>query len=236
MINRATSNNMTVSITGETGTGKEMVAKAIHFQSARNKKPFIAINMSAIPADLAESELFGHEKGSFTGATSTRIGAFEQAQKGTLFLDEIGDLNLNLQAKLLRVLQEKEVKRIGSNEVISLDVRIIVATHKELLKEVKNKNFREDLYYRIAGIPIAILPLRERKEDIALLAEYFLHVFSKEHNRNSQSFSAESMEKLKTHAWPGNVRELKSVIELSAIMCDTEIITPEHLHFSTLQT
>jgi transcriptional regulator with PAS, ATPase and Fis domain len=153
-----------------------------------------------------------------------------------LFLDEIGDLNLNLQAKLLRVLQEKEVKRIGSNEVISLDVRIIVATHKELLKEVKNKNFREDLYYRIAGIPIAILPLRERKEDIALLAEYFLHVFSKEHNRNSQSFSAESMEKLKSHAWPGNVRELKSVIELSAIMCDTEIITPEHLHFSTLQT
>jgi DNA-binding NtrC family response regulator len=184
LIEKAARTNITVSITGETGTGKEMVAKAIHYNSPRHKFPFIAINVAAIPNDLLESELFGHEKGAFTGAAEKRIGKFEEAHKGTIFLDEIGEMDMHMQSKLLRVIQEREVTRIGGNAVIPIDVRIIVATNKNLLAEVNNKNFREDLYYRLLGLPIELPPLRERGNDILILAKHFIQSFCSE-NRMS---------------------------------------------------
>ena len=177
LIEKAAKTNITVSVTGETGSGKEMIAKAIHYNSERHKMPFVAVNVAAIPKDLIESELFGHEKGAFTGAVTRRIGKFEEADKGTLFLDEIGELDINLQAKLLRVLQEREITRIGHNVVTKIDVRIIVATHKNLLEEVKNKSFREDLYYRLIGLPISLPPLRERGNDILILSKHFIDAF-----------------------------------------------------------
>ncbi len=173
LIQKATLTNITISITGETGTGKEMVAKAIHYHSNRQKHPFIAINVAAIPRDLLETELFGHEKGAFTGAVEKRIGKFEEANKGTIFLDEIGEMDAMLQAKLLRVLQEREITRIGGNAIIPIDVRVIVATHRNLLEDVKEKKFREDLYYRLLGLPIEMPPLRERGNDILVLANAF---------------------------------------------------------------
>jgi len=172
LLEKAVKTQITVSITGETGTGKELVAKAVHYNSKRKSKPFIAVNIAAIPRDLIESELFGHEKGAFTGATNRRIGKFEEAEGGTIFLDEIGEMDLNLQAKLLRVLQEKEITRIGSNSVVKLDVRVIVATHKNLPEETKAGRFREDLYYRLLGLPIQLPPLRDRGQDIILLAKF----------------------------------------------------------------
>jgi two-component system, NtrC family, response regulator AtoC len=233
LIEKAAKTNITVSISGETGSGKEVVAKAIHYNSDRSKKPFVAVNVAAIPKELIESELFGHEKGAFTGAVTRRIGKFEEANNGTLFLDEIGELDINLQAKLLRVLQEKEVVRVGGNEVTKINCRIIVATHKNLLQEVQNKTFREDLYYRLIGLPIHIPPLRERGNDIIILAKHFMDLFCKENNVEKKTLSPEAQQKLLTYPFPGNVRELRSVIELSIVMADGETIEPQHLSLNS---
>src|SRR6202790_2888110 len=229
LIEKASNTNITVSITGETGSGKEMVAKAIHYNSDRHKQPFVTVNVAAIPRDLIESELFGHEKGSFTGAVTRRIGKFEEADKGTLFLDEIGELDINLQAKLLRVLQEREITRIGSNAVTKINVRIIVATHKNLLEEVKNKNFREDLYYRLIVLRGQLPLLRERGNDIIILAKNFADDFCKENKLPKKNLSPEAQQKLIAYPFPGNVRELKSIMELAVVMSDEENILPEHI-------
>ncbi|HEY8734796.1 MAG TPA: sigma-54 dependent transcriptional regulator, partial [Puia sp.] len=229
LIEKASKTNITVSITGETGSGKELVAKAIHYNSERHTLPFVTVNVAAIPKELLESEFFGHEKGSFTGAVTRRIGKFEEADKGTLFLDEIGELDINLQAKLLRVLQEREITRVGGNSVLPINVRIIVATHKNLLEEVKNKTFREDLYYRLIGLPIMLPPLRERGNDIAILAKNFVDAFCKENKITRKSISSEAQQKLIAYPFPGNVRELKSIMELAVVMSDEENILPEHI-------
>lgn len=232
LIEKACKTNITVSITGETGSGKEVVAKAIHYNSDKSNKPFVAVNVAAIPRDLIESELFGHEKGSFTGAVTRRIGRFEEAHNGTLFLDEIGELDINLQAKLLRVLQEKELTRVGGNELIPINARIIVATHKNLLDEVQHKTFREDLYYRLIGLPISLPPLRERGNDIIILAKHFMDAFCKENGMEKKILSPDAQLKLKSYTFPGNVRELKSVVELAAVLADGSQILPEHFNIS----
>jgi two-component system response regulator AtoC len=236
LIEKACKTNITVSIAGETGTGKEMVAKAIHYNSERQKKPFVAVNVAAIPKELIESELFGHEKGAFTGAVTRRLGKFEEANGGTLFLDEIGEMDISLQAKLLRVLQEREITRIGGNEVVPVNARIIVATHRNLLTEVQNKTFREDLYYRLIGLPIQLPALRERGNDIILLARYFLDLFCKDNGIGKKTISPEVQQKLLQYTFPGNVRELKSVMELAAVMADGDIIQPEHITINTTAT
>jgi len=233
LIEKACKTNITVSITGETGTGKEVVAKAIHYNSEKHKMPFVTVNVAAIPRDLIESELFGHEKGAFTGAVTRRIGKFEEADKGTLFLDEIGELDINLQAKLLRVLQEREIIRVGGNAVTPINVRIIVATHKNLLEEVKNKLFREDLYYRLIGLPIELPPLRERGSDILILAKHFTDHFCKENRMEKKTLTSEAQEKLLHYAFPGNIRELKSTMELAVVMADGEQIEPSHITLNT---
>ena len=232
LIEKASQSNITVSIYGETGTGKELVAKAIHYNSARRKKPFVAVNIAAIPKDLIESELFGHEKGSFTGAINRRVGKFEEANGGTLFLDEIGEMELHLQAKLLRVLQEKEVTRIGSNTPLKIDSRIICATHRNLQEEVSAGRFREDLYYRLLGLPIELPPLRERGNDILILAKHFADEFARENNMEKVIITSEAQDKLLKYHWPGNVRELKAVIELAVVMTDDRRITDEHINFT----
>ena len=228
-IEKALSTNITVIISGETGTGKELVAKAIHYNSKRKDKSFVTVNVSAIPSDLIESELFGHEKGSFTGAAYRRIGRFEEADGGTLFLDEIGEMELSLQAKLLRVLQEKEIVRIGNNKPVRTDCRIVVATNKNLKEEVKKGNFREDLYYRLLGLPIELPPLRERENDILILARYFNGKFCEENNILLKKLSVQSQKKLMSYPFPGNVRELKSVIELAVTLSATDEIEPADL-------
>jgi DNA-binding NtrC family response regulator len=228
-IEKALGTNITVIISGETGTGKELVAKAIHYNSKRKDKSFVTVNVSAIPSDLIESELFGHEKGSFTGAAYRRIGRFEEADGGTLFLDEIGEMELSLQAKLLRVLQEKEIVRIGSNKPVRTDCRIVVATNKNLKEEVKKGNFREDLYYRLLGLPIELPPLRERENDILILARYFIGKFCEENNILSKKLSVQGQKKLMSYPFPGNVRELKSVIELAVTLSVTDEIEPADL-------
>jgi DNA-binding NtrC family response regulator len=233
MLEKAVNTNISVSITGETGTGKELVAKAIHYNSKRKNKPFVAVNIAAIPRELIESELFGHEKGSFTGAVTRRIGKFEEAEGGTIFLDEIGEMDLNLQAKLLRVLQEREVTRIGANQVVKLDVRILAATHKDLAEEVKENRFREDLYYRLLGLPIHLPPLRERANDVILIAKFFLDQFAKENQLPKFKISEEAQEKLLHYPFPGNIRELKSVIELSAVMASEPEIKPQDISFNS---
>ncbi len=229
LIHKAAETNITVGITGETGTGKEVVAKAIHFNSKRKNGPFVAVNMAAIPKELAESELFGHEKGSFTGAAAARIGKFEEANGGTLLLDEIGEMELSLQTKLLRVLQEKEVSRVGSNKLIKIDCRIIASTNKNLLEEMKHNRFREDLYYRLLGLQIQMPPLRGRANDIPLLAKYFVDHFCSENDLPQKTFSSDALQKLMLHRFPGNVRELKSVSELAAAMTNDSIITANDL-------
>jgi DNA-binding NtrC family response regulator len=232
LLERAVENEITVSITGETGTGKEVVAKSIHYNSSRKKASFIAVNMSAIPKDLLESELFGHEKGAFTGAIARKKGKFELADKGTLFLDEIGDMDLSLQTKLLRAIQEREVVRVGGSEVVKFNTRIIVATHKNLAEEVQKGNFREDLYYRILGLPIELPPLRERGGDILILAQYFLKKFKKINpNRNDLKLSSEAKNKLLDYNYPGNVRELKSIIELAAVLSIEKNIEAKTIQF-----
>jgi DNA-binding NtrC family response regulator len=226
---KAASTNITTSITGETGTGKELVAKSIHFNSERKKYAFVPVNVAAIPRDLLESELFGHEKGAFTGATNRRIGKFEEAHNGTLFLDEIGEMDLNMQAKLLRALQEKEITRIGSNEIVKVNVRILVATHRNLQEEITKGNFREDLYYRLLGLPIALPPLRERENDILLIAKYFIDLFCKENKLGKKHLSLGAKHKLMSYSFPGNIRELKSLVELACVMAEGEEINEEHL-------
>nr|WP_319270730.1 sigma-54 dependent transcriptional regulator [uncultured Draconibacterium sp.] len=229
LIEKATRTNVTVSISGETGTGKELVAKAIHYNSTRAKQPFVPVNMAAIPNELIESELFGHEKGAFTGAAARRIGKFEEAHSGTLFLDEIAEMDISLQAKLLRALQEKEIIRIGSNKPVKIDCRIIIATNKNLLEEVKKGNFRQDLYYRFYGLPIDLPPLRVRGNDVIVLAKSFIQQFCKENKLEQKQLSPSASKKLLAYPFPGNVRELKSVIELAATLADEKEITADHL-------
>ncbi len=233
LLEKAAKSNISVSITGETGTGKELVAKAIHYNSKRKDKPFIAVNITAIPSTLIESELFGHEKGAFTGAVGRRIGKFEEAEGGTIFLDEIGEMDMNLQAKLLRVLQEREITRVGGNQTIKLDVRLITATHKDLAEEVKTSRFREDLYYRLMGLPVHLPPLRERGNDILLLAKHFLDQFAKENQLPRFTLTSEAQEKLLAYSFPGNIRELKSLIELAAVMAENQTIKPGNVTFTT---
>jgi DNA-binding NtrC family response regulator len=233
LMQKACDNNITVSITGETGTGKELVAKSIHYGSQRSKKSFVAVNVTAVPKDLIESELFGHEKGSFTGAQSRRIGKFEEAHQGTIFLDEIADMDAAMQGKLLRVLQEREVTRVGGNKATKIDVRIIVATHKDLLQEVKAGRFREDLYYRLLGLPISLPPLRARKDDILILAKHFSDMFCKENKKNKKTFSPEARKKLAGFYFPGNIRELKAMIDLACVMSDSDTIEVNDITFNT---
>ena len=233
LIEKAANSKITVSVTGETGTGKELVAKAIHYNSLRKKAPFVAVNVAAIPKELIESELFGHEKGAFTGADARRIGKFEQAIKGTIFLDEIGELDLNLQAKLLRVLQEREITRIGSNNAIPIDVRIIVATHKNLATEVQEGRFREDLYYRLLGLPIHLSPLRERGNDVIYLAKHFIDESVKENKTGKITLSNEAQKKLLDYSYPGNIRELKAIVELACVMCDNHVIEAKDITYNS---
>jgi len=232
LIEKATRTNVTVSVTGETGTGKELVAKAIHYNSDRAKHPFVAVNMAAIPKELAESELFGHEKGAFTGATARRIGKFEEANSGTLFLDEMAEMDVSLQAKLLRALQEKEVIRIGSNQAVKFDCRIIIATNKNLQEEVKNGSFRKDLFFRLYGLPIDLPPLRDRGNDVILLANTFITRFCEDNKLETKTLSSSAIQKLKSYAFPGNIRELRSVIELAVTLSDGNEIDNEHLLFA----
>ncbi|HEX8504733.1 MAG TPA: sigma-54 dependent transcriptional regulator [Hymenobacter sp.] len=229
LIAKAARTTITVSVSGETGTGKELVAKAIHFQSSRAARPFVAVNMAAIPRELVESELFGHEKGAFTGAVARRVGRLEEANGGTLFLDEIADLDLSLQAKLLRVLQEREVTRVGGSQRVPFDVRLIVATHRDLLAEVQAGRFREDLYYRLLGLPIALPPLRQRGADVLLLAEVFVRDFCHLNNLPPRQLTDAARERLREHSFPGNVRELKAVVELATVLADGEQIGADDL-------
>lgn len=232
LIEKASRTNITVSIYGETGTGKELVAKAIHYNSNRSKKPFIAINVSAIPKELIESELFGYEKGAFTGANARKIGKFEEANKGTIFLDEIGEMDTTMQAKILRVLQERELTRVAGNEVIKIDTRIIVSTNKNLAKEVHKGNFREDLYYRLLGLPIEMLPLRYRGNDVLVLALHFLSDFCKDNKMKIPTLSADAQTKLCSYNYPGNIRELKSIVDLAAVLCNGNKINKEDIVFA----
>ncbi len=223
-VQKAAPTNATVLIWGESGVGKELVARAVHRESLRRDGPFVQVNCAAIPDDLIESELFGHEKGSFTGATDRQIGKFEQADKGTIFLDEIGDMSLKTQAKVLRVLQEQELERLGSNRLLKVDVRVIAATNKDLEEEIRKGTFREDLFYRLNVVPIWVPPLRERREDIAVLARHFADVFSRENNFRRKTFTAAAMDRLKQHAWRGNIRELRNTVERLMIMSNADAI------------
>jgi two-component system, NtrC family, nitrogen regulation response regulator NtrX len=212
-------------ITGENGTGKELVARSIHHNSRRHDKPFVEVNCAAIPEELIESELFGHEKGSFTGATTQRRGKFDQAHQGTLFLDEIGDMSLKTQAKVLRILQEHKFERVGGNKTIEVDVRVIAATNKDLEKEISGGQFREDLYYRLNVIPFHVPPLRERKSDIPHLATHFLEYFCSKESRETKNLDEDAMQAIQEYSWPGNVRELKNLIERLVIMSPGNTIT-----------
>ncbi len=233
MINKATKTNITVTITGETGTGKELVAKAVHYNSRRKDKTFVPINVAAIPSELIESELFGHEKGAFTGASFRRIGKFEEADGGTLFLDEVTEMDISFQTKLLRALQEKEITRIGSNKAIKVDCRIIVASNKNLLDEVKKGNFREDLYYRLIGLPIHLPPLRERDKDVLILAKHFIDQFCVENEVEAKVLDSSAQKKLLFYDFPGNIRELKSIAELAVTMSANKEITAEDIILHT---
>ena len=225
-IGKVAVSDVTVLIQGESGTGKELIARAIHFNSARLGKPFVAINCAAIPRDLLESELFGSERGAFTGATERKTGKFEQANHGTIFLDEIGDMPLDLQAKILRVLQEQEITRIGGSQNLQVDVRVVAATNQELLEKVRNREFREDLFYRLNVVPIHLVPLRERREDIKPLVDYFLGRACAEMETKPKQCSSDAMELLCKHSWPGNVRELENTIKRAVILSSDPLLTP----------
>lgn len=229
LIEKVADSDSTVLIYGESGTGKELVARAIHYRSDRMDKPLVPINCAAIPSDLLESELFGYEKGAFTGAHRTKIGRFEYANGGTLFLDEIGEMSPQLQVKLLRVLQEKSFERLGGVRPIQVDVRIIAATNRDLEKAIEEGKFREDLYYRLSVIPIHIPPLRERREDIPLLVEHFLEKFNSEKGRSVSGFSPKAMERLIEYSWPGNVRELENLVERLVVLKRSGTIELEDL-------
>jgi len=229
-VSKVIDSNVTVLLQGESGTGKELIARAIHFESAKRKnKPFIAVNCSALPESLLESELFGHEKGAFTGAVARRIGKFEQAHGGTIFLDEIGEMSPATQVKVLRVLQEREFERVGGNELVKVDVRILSATNKDIEEEVKKGQFREDLYYRLSVFPIKIPPLRERKEDIPLLAQYFLGKYAQREGKEVHSISSEALEVMMAYNWPGNVRELENAIERGVVLASGDEIAAKDL-------
>ncbi len=232
LMEKASQTQISVSISGETGTGKELVAQGIHYNSKRNNKPFIAVNVSAIPEGLIESELFGHEKGAFTGADGRKIGKFEQANSGTLFLDEIADLDVSLQAKLLRVIQERELVRLGGSEIIPLDVRIITATHKNLANLITEGKFRKDFYYRLLGLPIELPPLRERGNDIILLAKHFVNDFCIENEMEPKDISDDAKKLLLSYHYPGNIRELKAVMELACVMSNRNVIKANHLNMN----
>src|SRR5687768_10876375 len=225
----------TVFIRGESGTGKELIAQAIHFNSLRAKRPFIKVSCAALPDSLIESELFGYEKGAFTGAHATKKGRFELAEGGTLFLDEIGDIHLATQVKLLRVLQEREYERLGGTETLKSNVRLITATHKDLEKAISDGTFREDLYYRLNVFSIFVPPLRERKTDLLLLADHFLESFSRTHSKNIKRISTPAIDMLMSYHWPGNVRELENTLERAVLVCDGHVIHAHHLP-PTLQT
>jgi Nif-specific regulatory protein len=229
LIEQVAGSNATVLIRGESGTGKDLVAHAIHYNSPRVDKPFVKVNCTAMPETLLESELFGHEKGAFTGAVERKMGRFERAHGGTIFLDEIGDFPPSLQVKLLRAIQFKEFERVGGIETIKTNMRIIVATHKNLEEQIKEGFFREDLYYRINVFPIYLPPLRERKDDIMFLADYFLEKYAAENNKNITRISTPSIEMLTRYHWPGNVRELENCIERAVLLCDGDVIRSEHL-------
>ncbi|MGZ5279602.1 MAG: sigma-54-dependent transcriptional regulator [Pseudobdellovibrionaceae bacterium] len=218
LIERVGPSSTNILITGESGTGKEVIARALHNRSSRADKPFVAINCTAIPESLMESELFGHVKGSFTGANQDKKGLFEEASGGTIFLDEIGDMDISLQAKLLRVLQERTIKPVGGNQNKSIDVRVIAATHKDLKKSIGNGGFREDLYYRLAVIPIVLPPLRHRPEDIPLLAHHFLRKYAAMNNSKVNGFTQEALRQLMSFSWPGNVRELENMVERLVVL------------------
>lgn len=234
LLERVAPTDYTVLVEGESGTGKELVAEAIHMHSNRSNGPFIVVDCSAIARELIESELFGHVKGAFTGAVGARKGAFEAARGGTLFLDELGELPLDLQPKLLRALENRQIKPVGSNQTIKTDVRIVAATNRTLLQEVKEGNFREDLYYRFAVIKVALPPLRERAEDIGLLVEAFLQKAKKMAQRTDVDISYKTMEKLKRHKWPGNVRELKNFIERAVLLAQGDTIETKFLNTNEL--
>lgn len=228
----ATSPSTTVFVTGETGTGKEIMAQLIHDLSDRRNKPFVEVNATALTADLLESELFGHEAGSFTGATKTKKGLFEVATGGTLFLDEIGDMDLSMQAKILRALQERKIRRVGGTSFISVDLRLVTATNRNLEKAVADGEFREDLYYRLNVVPIYLPPLRKRKDDIASFVRHFLSVFSKEFGKSVTEVSPQALHTLEQYPWPGNVRELRNVVERAVLLeCQGPILELEHLSF-----
>ena len=233
LIEKATRSNITISLYGETGTGKEVVAKAIHYNSQRSKYSFVPINVTAIPSELIESEMFGYEKGAFTGANTRKIGKFELANKGTIFLDEVGEMDINMQAKLLRVLQEKELTRVGGNKAVKFDARVIVATNKNLAKEVEKGNFREDLYYRLLGLPIEIPPLRFRGSDILILAKFFVDEFCRDNKMDKLQISSKAQDKLMKYPFPGNVRELKAVMELACVLTNTDTIEEDHVSFNS---
>ena len=235
MISQVSRSNATVLIRGESGTGKELVANSIHYNSHRAKSPFVKVNCAALPSNLIESELFGHEKGSFTGAINKKLGKFELADKGTLFLDEIGSIGLDVQVRLLRVLQEREFERVGGHKTIKADVRIITATNKNLEEAVEEESFRGDLYYRLNVFPIYLPPLRERKTDILLLADHFLEKYSKENGKDIRRFSTPAIDMLMAYHWPGNVRELENCIERAVLLCEEGVIHSYHLP-PTLQT
>jgi two-component system, NtrC family, response regulator AtoC len=235
LIEKAIQSNITVSITGETGTGKDLVAKAIHYNSSRANQPFIAINVSAIPKDLIESEMFGHEKGAFTGAMSRKSGKFEEAGKGTIFLDEIGEMEHHMQVKLLRVLQERELNRVGGNDLVKVNARVIIATNRDLAEEVKKGNFRQDLYFRLLGLNIHLPPLRERGNDVLLLAKFFIDEFCKENDIPKKSLSAKAQDKLLSYGFPGNVRELKAIMDLAVVMSNGDVIEDEDISLSATQ-
>jgi two-component system nitrogen regulation response regulator NtrX len=228
-VKRAAPTNATVMLLGESGVGKELVARTIHRNSARNGQRFVQVNCAAIPEELIESELFGHEKGSFTGATEKQIGKFEQADRGTIFLDEVGDMSPKTQAKVLRVLQEQEVERLGSARTTKVDVRVISATNKNLEEAIQNGEFREDLFFRLNVIPMVVPPLRERREDIPALVQHFAKRLSDEHNLKPRKFDASAMEVLQKHRWRGNIRELRNAVERLLIMAPNDIIRAEDL-------
>ncbi len=234
MLKKAIKSNINVSITGETGTGKEVIAKAIHYNSNRSKHPFVAINMAAIPENLLESELFGHEKGAFTGAVGRKLGSFELAKEGTLFLDEIAEMSLSLQSKILRAIQEREFTRVGGTELIKFKARLLTATHHDLETQVKEGKFREDLYYRVMGLPIALPALKDRGNDVLLLADFFIKQHCHENKIKALKLNKSGKEKLLKYNFPGNVRELKAIIELACVMTDTNGISAEDIHFSGL--
>ncbi len=229
IVTRVAKSRSSVIITGETGTGKELVAGSIHYNSDRSKRPFVRVNCAALPENLLESELFGYERGAFTGADKTRIGRFEQADGGSIFLDEIADMSLYTQAKVLRVLQEREFERVGSNQTIKTNVRIISATNKDLLHLMENGQFREDLYYRLNVVCIHLPPLRERKDDIRLLVHFFVRKYSLAVNRRIRGVHREALKMLTEYHWPGNIRELENTIERIVLMTEGDVITPEEL-------